>query len=288
MSVRSKTAILLIDCPDRKGLVAAIINFLVREYDVNILNADQHQDTELGLFFMRVEFSTEVAGFNHSTFGTAFEPIAREFHMNWRIEFAEAEQCVAIFVSHYLHCLADLLQRHQAGEFRCRIELIVSNHEVGRSLADFYDIPFRYMPVTPETRPRIEARQREILSERGINLVILARYMQVLSAEFVAAFPRRIINVHHSFLPAFTGARPYHAAFARGVKLIGATSHYVTAELDEGPIIEQDVTRVSQNDALPSLIQKGRDLERMVLSRAVQWHLEHRILSYANKTVIFA
>ena len=285
---RSTTAILLIDCPDRKGLVAAIINFLVRQYDVNILNADQHQDTELGLFFMRVEFATEVPGFDQASFTAAFEPIAREYRMNWRIEFAAAEQRVAIFVSHYLHCLADLLQRHQAGEFRCRISAIISNHEAARGLAVFHDVPFLYMPVTKENKAEVEARQRTVLARHNVGLILLARYMQVLSADFVAAYPRRIINVHHSFLPAFTGARPYHAAFARGVKLIGATSHYVTAELDEGPIIEQDVTRVSQNDALPSLIQKGRDLERLVLSRAVQWHLEHRILSYANKTVIFA
>lgn len=284
----SKTAILLIDCPDRKGLVAAIMNFLVRAYDVNILNADQHQDTELGLFFMRVEFSTEVAGFDEASFRAAFQPIASEFRMNWRIEFAGAEQRVAIFCSHYLHCVADLLQRHQAGEFRCRLALVVSNHEEARALAEFYGVPFHYMPVTRESKAEAESRQQALLAQHGIDLVILARYMQVLSPDFVEAWPRRIINVHHSFLPAFTGARPYHAAFARGVKLIGATSHYVTAELDEGPIIEQDVMRVSQNDALPSLIQKGRDLERLVLSRAVQWHLEHRILLYANKTVIFA
>ncbi|GAC1422762.1 MAG: formyltetrahydrofolate deformylase [Acidobacteriaceae bacterium] len=284
----TKTATLLIDCPDRKGLVVAIINFLVRVYDVNILNADQHQDTELGLFFMRVEFATEAAALDHATFSDAFSPIARELRMNWRIEFADSEQRVAIFVSHYLHCLADLLQRHQAGEFRCDLALIVSNHESARSLADFHNIPFRFVPVTRDNKLHAEAMQMELLASHAVDLVVLARYMQVLSPAFVERYPRRIINVHHSFLPAFTGARPYHAAFARGVKLIGATSHYVTAELDEGPIIEQDVARVTQNDALPSLIQKGRDLERLVLSRAVQWHLEHRILSYANKTVIFA
>jgi formyltetrahydrofolate deformylase len=195
---------------------------------------------------------------------------------------------VAIFVSQYLHCLADLLDRHQRGEFACDLAMVVSNHESARALAEFHRVPFHYMPVTPETKAAVEARQLELLAQRGVDLVVLARYMQVLSPQFVNAYQRRIINVHHSFLPAFTGARPYHAAFARGVKLIGATSHYVTEALDEGPIIEQDVARVSQNDQLPSLIQKGRDLERMVLSRAVQWHLEHRILSYANKTVIFA
>jgi len=289
----SKTAILLVDCPDRKGLVAAIVNFLVARYDVNILNADQHQDAELGLFFMRVEFATEAEGFAEAGFRAAFEPVAREFQMNWRIEFADAPQRVALFCSQYLHCLADLLDRRQRGEFQCEIALIVSNHEDARGLAEFHKVPFYFMPVagmstTGETKADVEARQLALFDENGIGLVVLARYMQVLSAKFVEAYPRRIINVHHSFLPAFSGARPYHAAFARGVKLIGATSHYVTEVLDEGPIIEQDVARVSQNDQLPSLIQKGRDLERMVLSRAVQWHLEHRILSYANKTVIFA
>jgi formyltetrahydrofolate deformylase len=288
-----KTAILLIDCPDRKGIVVTIVNFLVQQYDVNILNADQHQDAEAGLFFMRVEFSTDTSDLSQTTFRTAFSPIAQEFRMNWRMEFASSpgENCaqsVALFVSQYLHCLADLLQRHQSGEFRCNIALIVSNHENAQRLAEFHGIPFHYLPVTQANKAEVEARQLALLAEHSIDLVVLARYMQVLSPVFVDAYPRRIINVHHSFLPAFTGARPYHAAFARGVKLIGATSHYVTEVLDEGPIIEQDVARISQNDQLPSLIQKGRDLERMVLSRAVQWHLDHRILSYANKTVIFA
>jgi len=284
----STTATLLIDCPDRKGLVFAIVDFLVRRYDVNILHADQHQDTELALFFMRVEFSTDAEDFTQSAFEQTFAPIAAQFQMTWRIELADVKQNVAIFVSQYLHCLADLLHRHQTGEFPANLALIVSNHESARPLADFYNIPFHYTPMTAATRPEVEAKQLELLAANSIDLVILARYMQIVSPRFVDAYPRRIINVHHSFLPAFTGAKPYHAAFARGVKLIGATSHYVTEALDEGPIIEQDVTRISQNDQLPSLIQKGRDLERMVLSRAVQWHLDHCILSYANKTVIFA
>jgi formyltetrahydrofolate deformylase len=242
---------------------------------------------------MRVEFATEAAEFaaagsSEAGFEAAFAPVAREFRMNWRLEFADAREKVAIFCSRQLHCLADLLDRHQREEFRCEIALIVSNHEEARALAEFHRVPFHFMPMTRESKPWVEAMQLALLAEQGIDLVVLARYMQVLSPEFVEAYPRRIINVHHSFLPAFTGAKPYHAAFARGVKLIGATSHYVTEVLDEGPIIEQDVTRVTQNDQLPSLIQKGRDLERMVLSRAVQWHLEYRILSYANKTVIFA
>ncbi|GGG75896.1 formyltetrahydrofolate deformylase [Edaphobacter dinghuensis] len=284
----SKTAVLLIDCPDRKGLVAAIANFLVQQYDANILNADQHQDVELGLFFMRIEFATDDAHCDETNFSAAFTPLAQQFKMNWRLTFATPPQNVAIFVSHYLHCLADLLHRHQTGELSCNLSLIISNHEAARPLADFHKIPFHYMPVTSANKVEVEQRQMALLSDHSIDLAVLARYMQVLSPQFVRAYPQRIINVHHSFLPAFTGARPYHAAFARGVKLIGATSHYVTEVLDEGPIIEQDVTRISQNDQLPDLIQKGRDLERLVLSRAVRWHLSDRILSYANKTVIFA
>ena len=284
----SKTAVLLIDCRDRKGLVAGIVNFLVSHYDVNILNSDQHQDAELGLFFMRLEFATDAAELTPSQFATAFEPLARELALNWRIEFPHLSRRVALFVSQHLHCLADLLDRHEAGELACTFDMVISNHPGARRLADFHQIPFHHLPTTQESRIATEARQLELLAEGGIDLIVLARYMQILSPAFVAAYEGRIINVHHSFLPAFTGAKPYHAAFARGVKLIGATSHYVTAELDEGPIIEQDVARVSQNDDLPALIQKGRNLERLVLSRAVQWHLENRILSYANKTVIFA
>jgi formyltetrahydrofolate deformylase len=283
-----KTAILLIDCPDRKGIVVTIVNFLVNRYDVNILNADQHQDVEAALFFMRVEFATDAPSFDEPTFRAAFSPIAVEFRMNWRIEFADAPQNVALFVSQYPHCLVDLLHRQRAGEFHCNFAVIVSNHEDARPLAEFHGVPFHYTPVTAATKPQVEAAQLALLAQHNVDLIILARYMQVLSPAFVDAYPRRIINVHHSFLPAFTGARPYHAAFARGVKLIGATSHYVTETLDEGPIIEQDVTRISQNDQLPDLVQKGRDLERLVLSRAVRWHLSDRILSYANKTVIFA
>ncbi len=257
-------------------------------YDANILNADQHQDAELGLFFMRVEFATDASGFDAAQFTAAFTPLANQMQLNWRLHFAEATQNVAIFVSQYLHCLSDLLHRHQTGELGCRVPLIISNHQEARALADFHQIPFHYLPISAATRADVEDRQLQLLAANGIDLVVLARYMQVLSPKFVRSYPQRIINVHHSFLPAFTGARPYHAAFARGVKLIGATSHYVTEELDDGPIIEQDVARVSQNDQLPDLIQKGRDLERLVLSRAVRWHLGHRILCYANKTVIFA
>ncbi len=284
----SRTAILLIDCPDRKGLVAAIANFLVEEYDANILNADQHQDVELGLFFMRVEFTTERDDFNETQFRNAFAPLAARHNLNWKLEIAGLPQNVAIFCSHYLHCLADLLHRHDTGEFHCNLSLIVSNHQQARALAEFHNISFHFLPVDGGDKARREEQQLNLLAEHRIDTIVLARYMQILSPAFVRAYPQHIINVHHSFLPAFTGAKPYHAAYARGVKLIGATSHYVTEVLDEGPIIEQDVARVSQNDQIAGLIQKGRDLERLVLSRAVRWHLGHRILCYANKTVIFA
>jgi formyltetrahydrofolate deformylase len=280
------TAILLIDCPDRKGLVAAIANFLYA-HGANILHADQHQDNEQGLFFMRVEWALEDFDLDEAAFRHAFDPVARECDMRWRLEYSSRPMRIAIFVSHYLHCVVDLLYRHQSGELACEIPLIVGNHPDAAGLAGFHGIPFHHVPVNAGTKAEAERAQLALLEEAGVDVVVLARYMQVLSPEFVERYEQRIINVHHSFLPAFSGAKPYHAAFARGVKLIGATSHYVTAALDEGPIIEQDVTRVSHRDQLPDLIQKGRDLERVVLSRAVRWHLEHRILLYGKKTVVF-
>lgn len=280
------TATLLISCPDRKGLVAAIANFLYT-YNANILHADQHQDDAGGLFLMRVEWDLADFTLDISAFSAAFTPIAERFGMDWRLELSSERPRVAIFVSKYDHCLVDLLHRWQAKELWCDIPLIISNHEDCRRVAEFYGIDYRVMPVNKENKAEAEAAQRALLAEQGINLIVLARYMQVLSAEFTAAFPRQIINIHHSFLPAFEGAKPYHRAHERGVKLIGATSHYVTEILDDGPIIEQDVTRVSHRDTVEDLIQKGRDLERVVLSRAVRWHLDHRVLVYGHKTVIF-
>ena len=280
------TAILLIDCPDRRGIVATVANFLYG-HGANILHADQHQDNELQLFFMRVEWSLDGFDLERARFTEQFQPIAEEFRMSWRLEYFSVPASVAIFVSREPHCLLDLLHRHQSGELRCRIPLIVSNHPDAARFADFYGVPFHHIPIDPSAKAEAESRQLALLQENKVDLVVLARYMQILSPDFVARYPQRIINVHHSFLPAFSGARPYHAAFRRGVKLIGATSHYVTEALDEGPIIEQDVTRVSHRYELDDFIEKGRDLERIVLSRAVRWHLEHRILCYANKTVVF-
>lgn len=236
---------------------------------------------------MRVEWALDGFSIPLTEFGSAFDPVAAPLQMNWRLECSRNRPTVAIFVSRYLHCLADLLHRHQTGELACYIPLIVSNHPDAQPLAAFYGIPFHLVPVAQGAKAEAESRQIALLEEHEIDLVVLARYMQILSPEFVARFPQRVINVHHSFLPAFMGARPYHAAHSRGVKLIGATSHYVTETLDDGPIIEQDVMRISHRDQVEDLIQKGRDLERIVLSRAVRWHLDRRILCYGNKTVVF-
>ncbi|MBS1802074.1 MAG: formyltetrahydrofolate deformylase [Acidobacteria bacterium] len=286
------TAVLLIECPDRKGLVARVSTLLF-EHGANILHADQHQDHDLGKFFMRVEWALPsnaagpAPGFNLVEFSKAFAPIANELQMNWHVGVMNLPTRVALFCSQYLHCVADLLHRWQSRELNCEIRVIVSNHREAEKLAAFYGVPFEHIAVNASTRAAGEARQIEILERHGIELVVLARYMQILSAGFVAHYPSSIINVHHSFLPAFVGARPYHAAHARGVKLIGATSHYVTEVLDDGPIIEQDVARISHRDQVEDLVAQGRDLERLVLSRAVRWHLDRRILCYGNKTVVF-
>jgi formyltetrahydrofolate deformylase len=281
------TATLLISCPDRKGLSAAIANFLYT-YNANIVHADQHQDETENLFLMRVEWDVTDFTLDMSAFASAFQPIADRFQMTWSVALAACRPKVAIFVSKYDHCLVDLLHRHKSGELRCDIPLIISNHEDCRGLADYYGIPYHVIAVTKDNKAESEQAQRELLEANQIDLIVLARYMQVLSHEFTASYPQRVINIHHSFLPAFEGAKPYHRAFARGVKLIGATSHYVTEVLDDGPIIEQDVMRISHRDDIDMLIQKGRDLERMVLSRAVRAHLENRILVYSKKTVIFS
>lgn len=285
-SANRQTGILLIDCDDRKGLVAAIAEFLYTR-NANILHADQHQDEEHGLFLMRVEWDLEGFALDSKSFRSEFAPIAERFGMHWKLEYSHQPAAVAILVSQYTHCLVDLLYLHQSGELPCSIPLVIGNHADAQPITGFYGIPFHHIPVTASTKEHAEREQIRLLEASGADLIVLARYMQVLSPEFVQRYPGRIINVHHSFLPAFSGARPYHAAFQRGVKLIGATSHYVTEVLDDGPIIEQDVIRVSHRDQLSDLVQKGRDLERVVLSRAVRWHLEHRILRYANKTVVF-
>jgi formyltetrahydrofolate deformylase len=279
------SAVLLIHCPDRKGIVAAISGFLY-DHGANILHADQHQDHDLGLFFMRVEWDVTDFDLDEPAFHSAFSALAGGFQMRWKLAYSNVRPAVAIFVSQYQHCLLDLLYRQQIGDLACNVPLIISNHPAARELAGFYQVPYHHIPATGN-RAEMEAAQLALLDQHRIDLIVLARYMQILSPDFVDRYPQRIINVHHSFLPAFSGARPYHAAWNRGVKLIGATSHYVTEVLDDGPIIEQDVARISHRDQVTDLVKKGRDLERVVLSRAVQWHLENRILHYAGKTVIF-
>jgi formyltetrahydrofolate deformylase len=280
------SAILLISCPDRKGEVATIADFIYR-HGGNILHADEHGDQESGLFLMRVEFDPKEFDIDLADFGKHFSPIAETFAMKWRLAQSSQRQRMIILVSKYDHCLVDLLYRHQSGELACEIPLIISNHPDNQAIADFYKIPYAVVPVAKDDKNAAEARIHALITEHKPDFMVLARYMQILSNDFVNRYPQRIINIHHSFLPAFIGARPYHQAFERGVKLIGATSHYVTEVLDDGPIIEQDVVRVSHRDTVEDLIRKGRDLEKVVLSRAVRWHVENRVLLYGNKTVVF-
>ncbi|MGZ3406798.1 MAG: formyltetrahydrofolate deformylase [Polyangia bacterium] len=283
------TATLLIDCPDQRGIVAAVSEFLYR-HGANIVHADQHQDAELKLFFMRVEW--DLADFTlpldgADGFDAAFAEIATRFAMKVRLERSARRPRLALFVSKYDHCLADLLYRWHSGELRCDIVAVVGNHRDAEPMAQFYKVPFHHFAVDAATKAAAETAELALLRKERVDLIVLARYMQVLSPRFVAEYPQRIINVHHSFLPAFVGAKPYHQAFERGVKLIGATSHYVTEQLDDGPIIEQSTSRISHRDQLPELLAKGRELEKTVLSRAVRWHVEGRILVYGKKTVIF-
>ena len=281
------SAILLISCPDQKGLNAAVHEFIYRAGG-NTLHADEHQDLERNLFLMRVEW--DLAGFSMDIrdFAKHFQPVADRFGMTWRVALSTYRPKVAIFVSRYDHCLSDLLYRRHSGELACEIPLVISNHDDVRRWTDFYKIPLYVVPVTKDNKSAAERQELDLLRPLGIDLIVLARYMQVLSSGFIRQFPPHdIINIHHSFLPAFVGGKPHHQAFERGVKLVGATSHYVTEVLDDGPIIEQDVVRISHRDTLEDLIQKGRDLEKVVLSRAVRWHIENRILLYGNKTVIF-
>ena len=285
------SAILLISCPDRKGEVATIADFVYR-HNGNILHADEHADEESGLFLMRVEFDPkdfdiDLSQKDLAEFGKHFSPIAERFQMKWRLAQSSQRPRMIIFVSKYDHCLVDLLYRQQSGELACDIPLIISNHPDNQRIADFYKIPYAVVPVAKDNKQLAENFIHTLIAEHRPDFMVLARYMQILSNDFVNRYPQQIINIHHSFLPAFVGARPYHQAFTRGVKLIGATSHYVTEVLDDGPIIEQDVVRVSHRDTVDDLIRKGRDLEKVVLSRAVRWHVENRVLLYGNKTVVF-
>ncbi|MFP6656073.1 MAG: formyltetrahydrofolate deformylase [Myxococcota bacterium] len=284
------TATLLASCDDRPGLVASLSQLLF-ELGLNILDADQHTDTKAGKFFHRIRFDTAVrdgeATIDRATLEGAIREVADRFTMNCELRLDREVQQVAIFVSKTDHCLYDLLLRHRSGELHCDIPLIISNHPDLEPIAKQFGIDFQIFPITKETKEEQERREIDLLREYKIDLVVMARYMQILSAQMMAAFPMKIINIHHSFLPAFQGGSPYHQAYGRGVKRIGATAHYATLDLDEGPIIEQDVIRVSHRDTPKALVRKGRDVERTVLSRAVAWHLDGRVLVYDNKTIVF-
>ena len=279
-------AVLLISCPDQRGITAAVTSFIF-QYHGNIVHADQHIDEQSNTFFMRVEWDLNGFALAAADIAAAFQPLAERFTMNWELSFARVPSRLAIFVSKHLHCLYDLLWRFRFGQLPCTIPLIISNHPDGKKLAEDFAIPYYEIPVTAENKVQQELRQLQLLREAQVEVVFLARYHQVLSPSFVREYPHRIVNIHHSFLPAFVGKNPYAQAFEKGVKIIGATSHYVTEELDQGPIIEQDTVRVSHRDSLADMIEKGQDLERVVAYRALRWHLERRILCYGNKTVVF-
>jgi formyltetrahydrofolate deformylase len=279
-------ATLLVSCPDQRGIVAALAQMLYG-HGANILDADQHTDAAAGQFFQRIRFDHSQIHTDRTSLQRAIGEVAERFGMSWRLAWGNAPKRVAIFVSKYDHCLYDLLLRHRAGEIACEIPLIVSNHPDLKPVADQFGVPFEVFPITRDNKRQQEEREIERIEGLGVDLVVLARYMQVLSGAFVERYPGRIINIHHSFLPAFMGGKPYHQAHTRGVKLIGATAHYATSDLDEGPIIDQDVARCSHRDSIDDLVRKGRDLEKVVLARAVRWHLDDRILVYGNKTVVF-
>ena len=286
-NMSSARATILVSCPDRRGLVAALAQLLYG-HGINILDADQHTDAAATQFFQRIHVDLSEMHADRFTLERAIGEVAERFHMRARIAYGDEQKRVAIFVSRYDHCLHDLVLRQRAGELPCEIPLVVSNHADLEPVVRGYGIRFEHLPITSETRAEQEARTLALLAAERIDLVVLARYMQIVGDAFCEQWSERAINIHHSFLPAFAGPKPYHQAHARGVKVIGATAHYVTRELDEGPIIEQAVQPVSHRDSVEDLVRKGRDLERSVLSNAVRYHLQDRVLVYANKTVVFA
>jgi len=282
-----KTAKLLLHCPDKPGILAEVTGFITVNKG-NIIYLDQYVDHVENIFFMRIEWELKDFLVPQEKIEDYFATLyAQKYEMNFRLYFSDTKPRMAIFVSKMSHCLFDLLARYTAGEWNVEIPLIISNHPDLQHVAERFGIPFHLFPITKETKEEQEKKEMELLAKHKITFIVLARYMQVISEQMINAYPNRIINIHHSFLPAFVGAKPYHAAFERGVKIIGATSHYVTTELDAGPIIEQDVVRITHKDTVQDLVNKGKDLEKIVLSRAVQKHIERKVLAYKNKTVIF-
>lgn len=281
---RTSTAILLLSCPDRTGLISRISHF-VFERSGNILDLDEYVDGST--FFLRIAWDMKHFTVPEAEVCAAFTPLAKEFRATWRINFTGRRDRVVIFVSKLDHCLQEILWRQRMGEFEVEIPLIISNHDDLRPLAEQHGIPFAFVPMTKENRVEQEKKELALLIQNKVDTIVLARYMQILSPEFVDKYPSRIINIHHSFLPAFAGKEPYKQAYERGVKIIGATSHYVTQDLDEGPIIEQDIIRISHKDKVSDLVRKGRDLERLILARALYLHSQHRILVHGKKTIVF-
>jgi formyltetrahydrofolate deformylase len=281
-----KRAILLLSCPDRKGLVARLSAF-ISDRGGNIISLHEHVDTIEKTFFFRVVWDITDFAVPRERIESAFAPLAEELGATWKIHFTGRRLRIAVFVSRYEHCLQELLWRQRLAEYPVEIPLIISNHPDLKPMADYHGIPFYVFPITPENKEEQESKEQELLTENHIDTVVLARYMQILSGKFIELYPGQIINIHHSFLPAFMGGNPYKQAYERGVKIIGATSHYVTEDLDEGPIIEQDIVRISHRDTTEDLIRKGRDLERIVLARAVHYHAEHRVLLNGRKTIVF-
>ena len=284
--MNNQVAILLLSCPDRIGLVSRISHF-VFERGGNILDLDEHVDTSEKYFFVRIAWDMKNFSITESEMMEAFTPLAKEFKAKWRINFSGKNLRAAVFVSKFDHCLQEILWRQRLGEFNIEIPLIISNHNDLKPLAEHYEIPYYFYPVTPENKTEQEKKELALLKENQIDVIVLARYMQILSGQFVDEYPNGIINIHHSFLPAFSGNDPYRQAYDRGVKIIGATSHYVTKELDDGPIIEQDIIRITHKDTVNDLIRKGRDLERLILARALYYHSQHRVLIHGRKTIIF-
>lgn len=286
MTAPALTATLLVSCPDRKGLVAALAQLLYA-HGANILDAQQHADPDEQRFYQRIHFDMTDLDIPRESLEDLLRIECGRYQMRWRVSYSDRRKRMAIFVSRFEHCLCDLLLRYRLGELDCEIPLVVSNHADLESVARQFGVAFHLFPITPETKAEQEAREIELLERERIDLIVLARYMQVLGKAFVERFPERIINIHHSTLPAFVGARPYHQAYERGVKRIGATAHYATEDLDEGPIIDQDVVPCSHRDRVPDLVRKGRDVERMVLARAVRWHLQDRIIAEGRRTIVF-
>ncbi|MBG6132501.1 formyltetrahydrofolate deformylase [Aquimarina sp. EL_43] len=283
-----KKTTLLINCPDRKGIIATVTNFILAKKG-NTIYIEQHVDRELKEFFMRLECEFDEDEEKLALFKESFTThVAENYNMHWEMYNAEKKPRMALFVSKYNHCLYDILGRYASGELKVHIPIIISNHEDLKPIADAFDIPFKYIPVTKDTKKQAETQQIELLKEYKIDFIVLARYMQIISSDFIDQFPYKIINIHRSFLPAFPGTKPYHSAYERGVKIIGATSHYVTPDPEGGPIIEQEIARVSHIHNADDFMLKGRDLEKIVLSRAIKHHLERKLLVYNNKTVVFS